>query len=97
MKDIDENGVEKLVFGANTDGWYEGSWDGIIYYTYNGSELNLVESALYYSPQEEVDPWFYSTENEPNMNHAKPISFDEATKIMSKYVHEHPQYTPFVK
>ena len=142
IKDIDNNGVEELIFGANTDGWDEGSWDGIIYdvytivngevihvldgwernryylcengyianegsssafescynyYTYSGIELTLVESVLYYSLQDEVNPWFYSTQIEPDIDHAKSISFDEATEIMSKYVHEHLQYTPFLK
>lgn len=142
IKDIDGNGVDELIFGANTDGWDNGGWDGIIYdifttvngdvfhvvdgwernryylcengcianegsssafesrysyYTYSGTELTMVESVLYYSWQDEEHPWFYSSEQEPDIKNAEPISQDKATEIMSKYVHEHPQYTPFVE
>lgn len=142
IKDIDGNGIDELIFGANTDGWDDGSWDGIIYdiytivngevvhvlsgwernryylcengcianegsssafesnynyYTYNGTELTLVESVLYYSFHDEEHPWFYSTENEPDIKNAEPISQDKAAEIMNRYVHEHPQYTPFVE
>ncbi|SNS52228.1 Signal transducer regulating beta-lactamase production, contains metallopeptidase domain [Anaerovirgula multivorans] len=141
IKDIDGNGIDELIFGANTDGWDNGSWDGVIYdiytivngevfhvldgwernryylckngcianegsssafessynyYTYSGTELPLVESILYYSLQDEEHPWFYSTEDEPDIKNAEPISQDKAAEIMNKYVHEHPQYTPFV-
>lgn len=141
-KDIDGNGVDELIFGANTDGWDNGGWDGIIYdiytivngevfhvldgwgrnryylcengcianegsssafessynyYTYSGTELTLVESVLYYSLQDEEHPWFYSTEDEPDIKNAEPISQGEAAEIMNKYVHEHPQYIPFVE
>ncbi len=142
IKDIDGNGVDELIFGANTDGWDEGNWDGIIYdiytivngevfhvldgwernryylcengcianessssafessykyYTYSKKELTLVEAVIYNSRQDEEHPWFYSTVDEPDTKNAEPISQDKATEIMSKYVHEHPQYIPFVK
>lgn len=142
IKDIDGNGVDELIFGANTDGWDNGGWDGIIYniytivngevfrvldgwernryylcengcianessssafessysyYTYSGTELNLVESVLYYSWQDEEHPWFYSTEDDPDIKNAEPISQDQTTEIMNKYIHKHPQYTSFVK
>jgi len=142
IKDIDGNGVDELIFGANTDGWDNGSWDGVVYdiytivngevfhvldgwernryylcengyianegsssafessynyYTYSETKLTLVESVLYYSRQDEEHPWFYSTEDKPNIKNAEPISQDKATEIMNKYVHEHPQYTPFVE
>lgn len=142
IKDIDGNGVDELIFGANTDGWDKGSWDGVIYdiytidngevfhvldgwernryylcengcianegsssafessynyYTYSGNKLNLVESVLYDSSKDEKNPWFYSTEVEPDIKNAEPISSDKATEIMNKYVHKHPQYKPFVQ
>jgi beta-lactamase regulating signal transducer with metallopeptidase domain len=142
IKDIDGNGVDELIFGANTDGWDDGGWDGIIYdiytivngdvfhvldgwernryylcengcianegsssafesrysyYTYSGTELTMVESVLYYSRQDEEHPWFYSTEQEPDIKNAEPISQEKAAEIMNKYVHEHPQYIPFVE
>ncbi len=141
-RDIDGNGIDELIFGANTDGWDNGNWDGVIYniytlvngnvikvldgwernryyfcengcianessssafesnynyYTYQGTELTLVESVLYYERQDEENPWFHSTEQEPDIKNAKPISEEKAMEIMSKYVHEHPRYTPFVK
>lgn len=34
ISDIDNNGVDELIFGANTDGWDNGAWDGIIYDIY---------------------------------------------------------------
>lgn len=140
IKDIDGNGVDELIFGANTDGWDNGSWDGVIYdiytivngqvfhvldgwernryylcengcianegsssafessynyYTYSGTELTLVESVLYYSLQDEEKPWFYTTEDEPDIKNAEPISQGKAAGIMNKYVHVHPQYIPF--
>lgn len=140
-KDLDGNGVDELIFGANTDGWDNGSWDGVVYdiytiangevfhvldgwernryylcengcianegsnsafessynyYTYSGTELTLVESVIYNSLQDEENPWFYSTEKEPDIKNAEPISADKAAEIMNQYVHEHPQYTPFV-
>lgn len=142
IKDIDGNGVDELIFGANTDGWDNGGWDGIVYdiytivneevvhvldgwernryylcengvianetsstafefsynyYAYSGTQLTLVESVIHNSLQDEEDPWFYSTENEPDVKNAEPISQQKATEIMDKYVHEHPQYTPFVE
>lgn len=142
IKDMDGNGVDELIFGANTDGWDNGSWDGVIYdiytivngevfhvldgwernryylcendcianessssafessysyYTYSGTELTLVESVLYDSLQDEEHPWFYLTGGEPDMKNAEPISQEKAAEIMNKYVHEHPQYTPFVE
>ncbi len=143
IRDLDGNGIDELIFGANTDGWdKDGGWDGIVYdiyttvngevfrvldgwernryylcengcianegsssafessysyYRYNGTELTLVESVLYNSLHDEENPWFYSTEEEPDINNAEPISTDKASEIMNKYVHEHPQYTPFVE
>ncbi|MEA4813355.1 MAG: hypothetical protein VB112_00395 [Oscillospiraceae bacterium] len=142
IKDIDGNGVDELIFGANTDGWDDGSWDGVVYdvytivngeavhvldgwernryylcengcianegsssafesrysyYTYSGTELTMLESVLYYGWQDEEHPWFYSTEDEPDVKNAEPISQEKATEGMNKYVHEHPQYTPFVE
>lgn len=142
IKDIDGNGVDELIFGANTDGWDNGGWDGIIYdlytivngkvfrvldgwernryylcengcianeasssssessynyYAYSGTELTLVESVIHNSFQDEKNPWFYSTENEPDIKNAEPISQDKAAEVMNKYAHEHPQYTPFVE
>lgn len=142
IKDIDGNGVDELIFGANTDGWDNGGWDGIIYdiytivngevfhvldgwernryylcengcianetassafefsydyYAYNGTGLTLVESVIHNSRHDEENPWFYSTENEPDIKKAEPIGQEKATEIMSKYIHGHPQYTPFVE
>ena len=142
IKDIDGNGVDELIFGANTDGWDNGSWDGVIYdlytivngevfhvldgwernryylcengsianegsnsafessyryYTYSGAELTLAEAVVYNSMQDEDNPWFYSTKDEPDSKNAEPISQEKAAEIMNKYVHEHPQYTPFVE
>lgn len=140
IKDIDGNSVDELIFGANTDGWDNGGWDGIVYdiytivngevvhvldgwernryylcengrianeasssafessynyYTYSGTELTLVESVLYNSRQDEEYPWFYSTEDEPDIKNAEPISQKKAAEIMNKYVHEHPKYASF--
>ncbi len=142
IKDIDGNGVDELIFGANTDGWDNGAWDGVIYdiytivnrevfhvldgwernryylcengcianessssafesrysyYTYIGTELTPLESVLYYSLQDEEHPWFYTTEDEPDIKNAEQISQDQAAVIMNKYVHKHLQYTQFVE
>ena len=142
IEDLDGDGVNELIFGANTDGWDNGSWDGVIYdiytiangevvhvldgwernryylcengcianessssafesrysyYTYSGTELTMVESVLYYSSQDEEHPWFYSTEAEPDIKNATPISQEKSAEIMNKYVHKHPQYTPFIE
>ncbi|WOO35267.1 M56 family metallopeptidase [Anaerocolumna sp. AGMB13020] len=142
IKDIDGNGVDELIFGANTDGWDNGDWDGLIYdiytlvngnvfhvldgwernryyfcengyianessssafestysyYTYSGTELSMVESVLYYSRRDEEHPWFHTTEQEPDIKNAEPISESKAAEIKSKYLHEHPQYTPFIE
>jgi hypothetical protein len=59
--------------------------------------LTLVESVLYDSLQDEEHPWFYSTGDEPDIKNAEPISQKKVAEIMNKYVHEHPQYTPFVE
>ena len=86
-----ENGC---VANEGSSSAFESSYN---YYTYSGTELNLVESVLYHGLQNEEHPWFYSTEDEPDIKNAEPISQDKATEIMNKYVHEHPQYTPFVE
>ncbi|MPM17061.1 hypothetical protein SDC9_63445 [bioreactor metagenome] len=46
IKDIDGNGVDELIFGANTDGWDNGGWDGIIYNIYtiaNGEVVRVLD------------------------------------------------------
>ena len=46
IKDMDGNGIDELIFGANTDGWDEGSWDGIIYDVYtieNGEVIHVLD------------------------------------------------------
>ena len=140
LKDLDGNGVDELIFGANTDGWDNGGWDGIIYdiytldngtpvhvlsgwernryylcetgyianessgsafdssysyYTYSGTELTLVESVMHRIPSNEERLWFYSTEETYDTENAEHISAEQANEIMSKYVHEHPQYISF--
>lgn len=42
IEDIDGNGIRELILGANTDGWDDGGWDGIIYDMYTISDGALV-------------------------------------------------------
>lgn len=45
IKDLDCNGINELIIGANTDGWDEGSWDGVIYNIYtivNGEVVQVL-------------------------------------------------------
>ena len=54
IKDIDGNGVDELIFGANTDGWDNGSWDGVVYDIYtivNGEVFHgLTQADSLYQP-----------------------------------------------
>ena len=44
IKDVDGNGIDELIFGANTNGWDNGSWDGVIFdlYTIADREVDHV-------------------------------------------------------
>ena len=46
LRDLDGDGVDELIFGANTDGWDNGGWDGIIYNIYtiiDGEAVQVVD------------------------------------------------------
>lgn len=67
------------------------------YYTYEGTELTLVEAVIYH---EEMT--FYSTEYTTYEEVAAPGAYREMIEvdpvdIKAKYVYEHPQFTPFVE
>lgn len=67
------------------------------YFTFENSELHLVESVIYDGMKDAENPWFYSTESEYDAENADPISEEQAKEIMGNYVYQHPAFIPFVE
>ena len=69
------------------------------YYTFEGSELHLVEALLYNGWNHADNPWFYSTQTDScyDTEHAEPVNAEQAQTIMEKYVYEHLMFIPFVE
>lgn len=67
------------------------------YFTFDGTELYLVESVIYDGWRDETNPWFYSTETYDDTENAEPISEEQALAIMKKYVYEYPTFIPFAE
>lgn len=51
------------------------------YFTFEESELHLVESVIYDGDRDRDNPWFYSTESEYDTKNADPISEKKADEI----------------
>ena len=66
------------------------------YFTFEKSELHLVESVIYDGMKDAENPWFYSTESEYDAENADPISEEQANEIMGKYVYQRPIFIPFM-
>lgn len=67
------------------------------YFTFDGSELHLVEAVIYDGMKDRDNPWFYSTESENDAGNAEPISEERAEEIRKKYVYEYPTFIPFIE
>ncbi|MBT9778386.1 hypothetical protein GPL15_17960 [Clostridium sp. MCC353] len=67
------------------------------YFTFEGSELHLVEAVIYDGMKDAADPWFYSTESEFYSENAEPISEEKAIEIREKYIYERPEFIPFTE
>lgn len=65
------------------------------YFTFEASNLHLVEAVIYDGMRDADHPWFYSTESEYDSENASPISEEQAEEIMEKYVYECPKFVPF--
>ncbi|MBD5459609.1 MAG: hypothetical protein HDR26_01515 [Lachnospiraceae bacterium] len=67
------------------------------YFTFEGTELHLVEAVIYDEQKDETNPWFYMTQLQSDAENAEPVSEKQAWAIIEKYVYEHPVFTPFVE
>lgn len=67
------------------------------YFTFEGSELHLVESVIYDGDKDRDNPWFHSTESEYDAKNAEPISEKRADEIREKYTYEYPAFIPFTE
>ena len=65
------------------------------YFTFEGEELELVESVIYDEMKDAGHPWFYSTESEYDAEYADPISEEWANEIIGSYRYQRPVFTPF--
>lgn len=68
-----------------------------VYFTFDGSKLNLVEAVIYDGMRDADHPWFYSTESEDDAGNAEPISEEQANEIMGKYAYDQLKFIPFVE
>ena len=66
------------------------------YFTFDGTELHLVESIIYDGFKDPENPWFYSTESEYDAEYAEPVSEEQAREIMSRYVYKKLTFIPFI-
>lgn len=88
-----ENG---LIANEGADGY---AMSVFAYYSFEGTELHLVEAVIYNGWDDSENPWFYSTQSD-NMydtENMDSISEEQAWATMEKYVFEHPTYIPFVE
>lgn len=69
------------------------------YYSFEGTELHLVEAVIYNGWEDADNPWFYSTQTDSyyDMENLEPVSEEQARTIMEKYVYERPTFIPFVE
>lgn len=66
------------------------------YFTFDGTELHLIESIIYDGFKNPENPWFYSTESVYDAEYAEPVSEEQAREIMSRYVYKKLSFIPFV-
>lgn len=66
------------------------------YFTFDGTELHLIESIIYDGFKDPENPWFYSTESVYDAEYAEPVSEEQAREIMSRYVYKKLTFIPFV-
>lgn len=99
------NGGERATYHLCENGMiaHEGA-DGAFrsvyaYYSFEGTELHLVEAVIYNGWDYEENPWFYSTRTDSyyDEEYLEPISEEQAWSIIEKYVYEHPTFIPFVE
>lgn len=66
------------------------------YFTFDGTELHLIESVIYDGYKNPENPWYYSTESAYDAECAEPVSEEQAREIMSRYVYKKLTFVPFV-
>lgn len=67
------------------------------YFTFEESQLQLVEAVICDGMKDADHPWFYSTESEYDAEYAESISEERADEIMEKYEYKQLVFTPFAE
>ena len=88
-----ENG---LIANEGADGY---AMSVFAYYSFEGTELHLVEAVIYNGWDDSENPWFYSTQSDSyyDTENLESVSEEQARSIIEKYIYEHPKFTPFVE
>lgn len=69
------------------------------YYSFEGTELHLVEAVLYSGWDYPDNPWFYSTQTDScyDVENAEPVNEEQARAVIDKYVYVPQTFIPFVE
>lgn len=99
------SGMEKYRFYFCENGLIANEWDDgfarsiYAYYSFEGTELHLVEAVIFDEWEDIENPWFHLTQADSiyDTEDMKPVSEEQARTIIETYVYEHPIFTPFVE